>query len=133
MTNVVDKPAVSDVRGGKWALSLGILAAPILWGAQLIIGYGLVPVACNLGPKTPLYGLTAIVALLTAVAAMLAWRQWQRASRVRLIEFDTAESSRAFLGSLGVISSVLFFFLILATGVSIVFLNPCPLITMTVP
>ena len=115
------------------AFAVGILAAPILWGIQLLIGYALTGPACTTGSKVPIYALSILSGVLTIAAGVIAWRQWAGADRRAFTDLDTPDVPRTFLGSLGATSTLLFFWLILGTGLAIVVLSPCPLLNMPLP
>ena len=124
----------TQITRSKWRLPFGFFAGPVLWGLQIIIGYGLVTVSCSIGNKWPVYvtsGLSALIVLIAALVALGAWRSVADAS----IWMETNESQDAtrFLIVSGFLVSLLFFLLILATFVAAFFLSPCPLITMPLP
>ncbi len=124
----------SQITRSKWRLPFDFFAGPVLWGLQIIVGYGLVTVSCSIGNKWPVYvtvGLSALIVLIAALVALGAWRSVVDAS----IWMETNESQDAtrFLIVSSFLVSLLFFLLILATFVAAFFLSPCPLITMPLP
>ncbi len=124
----------TQITRDKWRLPFSFFAGPVLWGLQIIVGYGLVTVSCSIGNKWPVYasvGLSALIVLIAALVALGAWRSVADAS----IWMETNESQDAtrFLIVSGFLVSLLFFLLILATFVAAFFLSPCPLITMPLP
>jgi hypothetical protein len=114
-------------------LWLGVLGGPILWLAQLIIGYGFVTYACDHGARLPLYVLGIGAALLTIVDGVVAWRLWRRATNHRAADLDEPVSTITLLGGAGVFMGLLFLYLIVLTTVGAVFLDACPLITLKMP
>jgi len=131
-----DKSEPRDGRGRaarNRELALGVLGGPILWGIQMVVGYALVPLSCSSGSKVSLYILATVTAVLTVSTGILAWRQWQLATDNRWQEFDKPRLPQSFLGSLGVITSLLFLLIIVMTGLANLFLSPCPVITMMAP
>ena len=129
----VEPPDARELRNRHRAFAIGTLSGPTLWAIQIGIGYLLVPPACTTGNKLSLYALAAITGILTLVAGAIAWQQWQFATRNRLMDLDDPTMPRSFLGSLGEAMSLLFFLIIVATGIVIIFQNPCPTLTMVVP
>lgn len=121
-------------NSSRWQLPFGFFAGPILWGLQIIVGYGLVTVACMNRNKLPVYLTIGISALIVLVAAVLAYRAWGASSNESLlVASDQAQETPAFWAVSGLVVSTLFFLLILATFVAGIFLSPCPLITMPMP
>ncbi len=132
-STVIEQPGNRELRSRLRTLAFGTLGGPILWLLQIGISYALVPPACNSGSKLALYGVAGVSGVLTLIAGAMAWRQWQLASRNRLMDFDDPALPNSFLGSLGVAMSLLFALIILSTGVVLVFQSPCPLLNTTVP
>ena len=124
----------SEVHRNRWQLPFGFFAGPVLWGLQLLVGYGLVTVACTSGNSWFVYLTMGIAALIVLIAGILVYRAWSRRSEDSLlVETDQAQDTRRFWEVSGLAISTLFFLLILATAVAAIFLNPCPLITMPLP
>jgi hypothetical protein len=119
-----------------WHLPFGFFAGPVLWGLQVLAGYGLTTVSCNIASKLPVYLLTAICGLIVLAAVFVAYGAWRTGpGKAQSIFMETAEADGAttFLAVSGFVVSLLFFLLILATFVSDLFLSPCPIITMPLP
>jgi hypothetical protein len=57
-----DKKTLNDKD--KWRLPFGFLAGPVLWGLQILVGYGLVTVSCTTGNKLPVYLTIALSGLI---------------------------------------------------------------------
>ncbi len=116
-------------------VSFGFFAGPIAWVLQLIIGYVLSTVACEVGSKLPVYILSALAVLVTLGAGFAAWRSWRglRPDRPTLTDIDEEHASAEFLAIAGLIISGIFFVLTLLTGVASLFLTACPIITMPLP
>jgi hypothetical protein len=118
----------------KWRLPFGFFAGPVLWGLQILVGYGLVTVSCTIGNKLPVYltiGLSGLIALVSAVVTYQAWRV--QADDSLLMMTNQPQESALFWSISGFILSFLFFTLILATVITAFFLSPCPIITMPLP
>ncbi len=124
-----------DVERG-WQAPFGFWAGPILWGLQLLAGYGLATVACNARNNLPvllMVGISGAIVLAAALVAYRAWRKWPRQEKSILMESDKADRTSTFLAVSGFVVSLLFFLLILATFAADLFLSPCPTITMPLP
>jgi hypothetical protein len=118
----------------RWQLPFGFFAGPILWGLQILVGYGLVTLACMDGNKLPVYLTVGIAALIVLVAGVLAYQAWNsRAENSILLATDTAQETPVFWAVSGFFVSTLFFLLILVTAITAIFLSPCPIITMPLP
>ncbi len=118
----------------KWLLPFGFLAGPVLWGLQILVGYGLANLSCTLGNKLPVYLLIFLSALIVLVAAILTLQAWRSAASDSLSsEINQPRESRTFWTIAGFVLSTLFFVLIFVTGITAVFLSPCPIITMPLP
>ncbi len=115
---------------GAARLWFGLLAGHASWTAQLLLTYLAVSLACRgesdgaavLGvPIVPtlLALLTLGPVALAAAGAVVALRAW-RAARS-----DGAAGWRGFLGLFGALLSGLFVGVILLTGASLLFLDPC--------
>lgn len=119
---------------GRWQLPFGFFTGPILWGLEILVGYGLATVSCTGGNKLPVYLTVGISALIVLVASILAYQAWKtRAKDSMLVETDRAQETLLFWAVSGFMISTLFFLLILATAAMAIFLSPCPIITMPLP
>jgi small-conductance mechanosensitive channel len=118
----------------KWRLPFGFFAGPVLWGLQILVGYGLVAVSCTTGNKLPVYMTIAFSGLIVLAAAILTYQSWNAtANDSLLIAANQAQESAPFWVVSGFVMNVLFFILILVTVVAAFFLSPCPIITMPMP
>jgi hypothetical protein len=118
----------------RWLFPFGFLAGPVLWGLQLLAGYGLASLSCAIGNKLPIYLLIAVSALIVLSAAILTLQAWRTmADDSFLSGTDQTRESRMFWTISSFVLSMLFFILILVTGITAVFLSPCPIITMPLP
>ena len=118
----------------KWRLPFGLLAGPVLWGLQTLVGYGLVTVSCTTGNKLPIYLTIGLSGLIVLAAAVMTYRAWNsNADDSLLMATSQAQESTAFWSISGFVMSTLFFLLILATVITALFLSPCPVITMPLP
>ncbi len=131
MTNA-DRPV--EHRG--WRFSFAFFAGPILWGFQILAGYGLVTVSCSIANKWPLYlliGVSAIIVLAAAIVAYGAWRVVPNSDNSIFVDANQARETSTFLAVASVFVSSLFFLVILSTLVADIFLSPCPIITLPLP
>jgi hypothetical protein len=114
----------SDDRG--WTLAwLVPLLPPLVWFLYLLVSYALVPRACTTGTSVRLY-VAALIALLAAASAGgLAWRLWRDTGQEWPDEAGGVIPRSRFLAGLAVLSSGLFFMVVLAQGVPTVILSPC--------
>lgn len=104
----------------------GMLAPPIAWALQLLVGYGVAAQACegHIGTLDPiLHGITAIALAATIAALAAALYESARLSHER--EGVTLDRAR-FMAFCGVILSTLFLILIVFTDIPTFFLeNGC--------
>jgi hypothetical protein len=103
-----------------WALWIGVLAGPILWFVQMEANFVLVRETCGTGRLNLLRGITVASAIIAMLAAMLAWRNFRTSA-------NAADNPglRRFMGSLGILVSLLFALVILAQGLPTFFIDPC--------
>lgn len=124
----------TELNRGRWQLPFGFFAGPILWGLQILVGYGMVTVACTNGNKLPVYLTVGIAGLIVLVAGAMAYQAWtSRGDDSILVETEQAQETPVFWAVSGFLVSTLFFLLILTTAIAAIFLSPCPLITMPLP
>ena len=105
-------------------------APPMAWGMQLLVGYGLVALACSTGTKTAFDGLTVIVGLITLAAGVTSFLSWHDRG---VAELETTPDSGQFVAAAGVLLAIVFLVLIAATGIYGAFLSPCSPISMALP
>lgn len=116
---------------GSFALWFGILAGPIAWGLQVLIGYGVEEIACSpasqsdllLGVSTETWIVGAHIAftaiMLTALlVAFVCWR--------RTVAGDGSPGRRAgWMAMAGIMVSALFLVVIVSGFMPAVFLGTC--------
>jgi hypothetical protein len=89
------------------------------------ISYALVPFECYGGSKVPLY-LIALVALgLTALGGLISLVNWRKVVKGRGHDFDGDINRSRFMAALGMLSSGMFFVVIVAQGLATLVLHPC--------
>jgi hypothetical protein len=132
--STVDRTAERSAgrRPVDWLLAVAVLAAPLAWGGQLVVGWGLDELGCGRGvrPRGEIYGvgigviqvvvsMLAGLAALAGVAAAVRWRRHpDRADDARGERRRTA----AMVG-LGV--SILFTALVVLGGLQLLVLDTC--------
>ena len=107
----------------------GVLAAPLAWVGQLVVGYGVEEADCNeagirwdvgtTGWNLALLIATVAVGAAGLLAALALWRS------ARAQGADDPRGRVAFLAWWGVFSSAIFVTLILLGGIGSLFLEPC--------
>ena len=107
----------------------GLLAGPIAWSLRLLIGYPLVPVACEQGTSILLHLVSAGFLLVTLAGAVVAWWSYRQArdeTRTAREGADawTVERTR-FMALLGLLVSGLFALVIVAEWLTVFFTDPC--------
>ena len=107
------------------ALWTGILAGPVAWLLQMQTSYALVPWACATGHVFVLHLVTLAGLLIAAAGAWLAWRDWRRFGKEWPKGKGGPQMRRRFMAVLGLLTSVMFFLVILAQGIPSFILNPC--------
>jgi hypothetical protein len=119
----------------SFVLPFSFFAGPAAWALQILIGYVLSTLACQSGSKVWIYILSAAVALIVIVSGFLAFRTWRDYARGRqaLTDMEADISRQEWVALAGTLLSTMFLLPILMTGIGIIFLNPCPVITMPMP
>lgn len=109
---------------GQLALWFGLLGGVIVWVFHLLVSYAFVPVACNTGLDSILYG-TAVATLSTAIASVLvAGRTWRRTHNA--VNDGHIEIQRSyFLGVAGIILSGFFVFVIIVQSLPMFLQGAC--------
>ena len=115
---------------GAARLAFMYFAPPAAWGVQLVIGYGLIALACASGTKIAFDVLTVVTGVVTLTAGVISFASWHHRG---IAELETTPNSDEFLAAAGVVLAMIFFLLIAGTGISGAFLNACSPISMTLP
>jgi NhaP-type Na+/H+ or K+/H+ antiporter len=105
-----------------WA---GVLLPPIVWAIQMEINYALVRRACSTERNLALYAVTIMALALTLVSTLISWSTWRKSGMGWPSEAADARTRKSFLSVLGLLSSAMFFLVILAQGIATVFFHPC--------
>ncbi len=124
----------TDQPQSHFTLPFGFFAGPAAWALQILVGYALVPVACQSGSKLGILLVSAVAAVIILVAGIQAYRSWREyAGRRELVDTEQRVSPAEFIAISGALLSTLFFLLVVYTGVLMIFLNPCPANTIPFP
>lgn len=100
----------------------GVLAGPVAWGLHMQANYALVPWVCKNGGEVFIHLVTILALLITLIGAFAAWRGWQAG---REDESEGELSRTHFMGALGLLTSGLFFVVIVAQEIPSFFFLPC--------
>jgi hypothetical protein len=110
--------------GGILALWAGLLVAPVAWLTQMQVAYMVVTLDCSAG-TAPLHVTTVVALVAAAAGGYVAWLEWRRAGPAWPGEGAGAVSRSRFMAALGLLTSAMFFVVILAQGVATFILDPC--------
>ena len=102
-----------------------MLAAPVAWLFQLQVTYLFVLYACSTGQHFTLHLVSILTLVIAAGGGFVAWRNWQQAGREWPNQDEGVIPRSRFMAVLGVLTSALFFLLILASWIPSFFLGPC--------
>ncbi len=122
--------SIEQKRYSKVRLAFMYFAPPAAWGLQLLIGYGLVALACSTGTKIAFFTLTGIAGVMTLAAGLVSFASWHQRG---IAELETTPNSDEFVAVAGVLLAAVFLVLIVATGLYGAALSPCAPISMALP
>jgi len=100
---------------------IGAIAAPLIFWLGMSVNYALVPWACAAGQPMVLHGATFIAVLLIGAVAWFSWRDFRQGEKPPA----EAGSRVRFTALLGLLTSGLFLFVMLAPWIPQFILNPC--------
>jgi hypothetical protein len=106
-------------------LWFSLLAGPLAWTAHLLLSYALVAVACATGQTIILHAVTALTLAPTAWAGVVGYRAWKEHRNGERGGSRSGAGYRPFMALSGVLSSALFFYVILLEGLPVVLVSPC--------
>lgn len=134
-TDIAQPQPAETLPRHRFTLPFSFFAGPAMWALQILIGYALATQSCLAGNKLSMYLLSAAVVLIVLASAFLAYRNWRGYAQGRrsLADIEANVSRQEFVAMGGALLSTMFLFPILLTSVSIIFLSPCPIITMPMP
>jgi hypothetical protein len=111
--------------GTRVGLLASVLIGPLAFLLNLQINYMLVDLVCQVQGKAGMHLVAAMCLSLTIGSGIVAWRAWHQAGPdFPGDEYGTIGHAR-FFAFWGLLSSSLFFFVILAQWIPIFILNPC--------
>jgi hypothetical protein len=110
---------------GLLALWAGILLPPFAWFLDQQLSYLLVPWACVSGRQFILHLVTLTMLLLVVGSGFTAWHSWQRARHGGPDGAGGVEARSRFMAVGGLLSSIMFFLVIVAQGIPSFILNAC--------
>ena len=118
---------VQTFRSGRVMAYLwtGILAAPIAWALDEGIGYSLVPHACSTGHGYVLHVTSALCLLVAAVAFLIAFRMFILVPPSSTEDGGDPSSRSRFMAIAGMISSAVFFMVMIAEAIPRFILSAC--------
>jgi hypothetical protein len=107
------------------ALWAGVMAGPMAWAADLVVGYALVPWTCAHQNQVPLHAVSLAALLVIAAGTWTSWRALNitsersvTSSGSGVLDGGALVIERAqFLAALGLASSALFTIVVIATEV----------------
>ena len=114
---------------------IGVLTGPIMWSLHLIVTWGLIEIACEMGLATiAVFGISLVYLLIVAatilllgatiLAGIVAYQDWRRGGGGSFLD-DEAEQAHPFMSFCGVIVSALFGLAIVLATYPILLLRPC--------
>lgn len=110
---------------GPGRLWLDLLGPPALWLVQFQLNYMLVPWACVSGHA----GVLRVIALISVATAItlggVAWHDWRKAGATWPGTAGDVPARQRFLATLGLLSGGLFLLVIIAQGLTQLFIDPC--------
>ncbi|MEA2734366.1 MAG: cytochrome c oxidase subunit [Humisphaera sp.] len=106
-----------------WA---GFIAAPIVWGLHLQLGYMLVPWLCTTQRYWAVHLVTIVCLAISGWCTWLCWREWRHVGGGNPSSAEPPIEGRArFVAVVGLMSAALFTLLIAAGHIPIFFFSPC--------
>lgn len=104
---------------------VGVLAAPLAWGAQQLALYTMVPWACQTGHRVALILVSVAALVVSTCGALVARRNWGRVGRGEPNDEGGARGRSRFLAVAGLVSSAFFFLVVFAQGLATFIVHPC--------
>lgn len=120
-----DNMTYFESKAGLATLWAGILTGPILWFANQQANFLLVPWVCRSGQYMVLHLVTLSALLLTAGAGWLAWRSRKKLGHDNSGHPELPFSRTRFMSSVGIMSSALFSWVIIAQGLPNFLISAC--------
>ena len=124
--HVEDKAEADETNLGKGALWAGVIGAPMIWLTQFIINYALVPYVCHTRKFFSFHLTSGIALVLVAAAGVICWKEWvETGLKSPQSEDGGRVGTTRLAASVGLISSVLSFLLIVGQAVATFMVDPC--------
>jgi len=120
-----DAPEKFESRRGIFLLWFGVLGGPVLWFTHQQIELVLVPWICGHAQTWMLHAVTVVCLAGVFAAGMVAAKNRRENAPMDAPEVPASRSRSRFMGSLGVLSSVLFALAIIAQEIPNLLLDPC--------
>lgn len=120
-------------RPDRLRLMFIFFAPPAAWVIQLVVGYGLVSLACISGSKSAFYGLSIAVGAVVLAAGLLSFAAWRRRGERDGDHLSASAPPQDFVALMGVLLAAFFLLLIVATLLYGIPLNPCAPLSMPLP
>ena len=89
------------------------------------ISYALVSFECYGGSKLSLYLIAIVALVLTTLGGLISLVNWRKVGKGRGHDFDGDTTRSRFMAVLGMLSSGMFFVVIVAQGLATLVLHPC--------
>jgi len=135
-SSVMQAPAARPSLPSNWLLWLVIGTPPVAWTLHLLLSYWIASVGCDWREavlKGVLFGVSALLAVLTALSVLTAWRLRRETvtdeTRQTLatidIHADTDRGRRNFMAFGGVFLGIYFLTAIVMESIPIVMLGGC--------
>jgi hypothetical protein len=122
----------SDLLGAQTAVTrlwIGILAGPTAWILQLLVSYPLAQLSCRSGFQSqhllPLQVIACGALMIVGVGAMTAWRALQAVPAAASTDGGRPIDRARFMATLGLLGSVLFTLVVIATAIPSWILHAC--------
>lgn len=103
----------------------GLLAAPLVWAAQLQAGYSLGTMYCGDRHRLVIHLVTLLSLAIAAAGTWVAWRAWRAIGEAWPADEGGPPGRTRFVAAVGTISSAGFFLVIFAQGLPSFFFPAC--------
>ncbi len=103
----------------------GLLAAPIVWAAQLQTGYSLATMFCTDRHRLLLHLVSLVALAIAAAGALVAWRAWRAIGEAWPADEGGPPGRTRFAAATGTVMSTGFFVIILAQALPSFFFPVC--------
>jgi hypothetical protein len=122
--NGTEREAVARAGVNNFALWFGMLAGPAAWLMHLQISFVLALWYCARQQSWPIHVITLVLLALTCAAGVVSLLHWRRSPK-REEYLESRPDRPRFMAVLGLMSSALFFLVILAEWIPAFVIDPC--------